>query len=165
MLLLAAYQGLRAHEIAKVHSSDFDLERDTMVVQGKGSRTDTLPLHPLVADKARQLAQRGWWFPSQRGGPISGRWVSTVVARELRKIGIDATAHWLRHWFGTTLVRGKVDIRSVQALMRHESLQTTSRYIKANEQGLADALTELPSLIANKPPIDQSDRVPIRRQA
>lgn len=55
------------------------------------------------------------------------------------------TAHQLRHWYATELVRAGVNLRIVQTLMRHASLQTTARYTKIDEQQARDALAALPT--------------------
>ena len=63
MVLLAALQGLRAHEVAKLKGEDLDLEAGTMVVKGKGDVTAMLPLHPLVIGHAAVMPRSGFWFP------------------------------------------------------------------------------------------------------
>src|SRR5690606_29207842 len=66
MILLAAYQGLRAFEIAAVHSDDIDLDAGTLKVVGKGGRLDYLPLAAPIRELAPTMGE-GWWFPA-RGG-------------------------------------------------------------------------------------------------
>ena len=80
MILLAAYQGLRASEIAAVHSDDLDLAAGTLKVFGKGGRTDYLPLHDTIRDLAPTM-KHGWWFPARAGreGHIKGQSVSDLL--------------------------------------------------------------------------------------
>lgn len=148
MILLAAYQGLRASEIASVHSDDLDMHAGTLKVVGKGGRTDYLPLHPVVRDLAPTMRQ-GWWFPARSGreGHIRGQSVSDLLADARERAGIvdkSLTGHSLRHAFGTELVRRGANIRAVQELMRHSSLQTTQRYTQVLDEDRRTALAVLP---------------------
>lgn len=148
MILLGAYQGLRASEIAAVHSDDIDLAAGQIKVLGKGGRTDYLPLHETIVELAPTMNQ-GWWFPARKGRPghIRGQSVSDLLADARDRAGIvdDAlTGHSLRHAFGTELVRRGANIRAVQELMRHESLQTTQRYTQVLDEDRRAALSVLP---------------------
>lgn len=148
MILLAAYQGLRASEIAAVHSDDIDMHAQTIKVLGKGGRTDYLPLHPIIRDLAGSMNE-GWWFPARRGrdGHIKGQSVSDLLTDARERAGItdkNLTGHSLRHSFGTELVRGGANIRAVQELMRHSSLSTTQRYTQVLDEDRRAALTVLP---------------------
>lgn len=60
MFLLAAFQGLRVHEIAKVRGQDFDLEAGVLYVTGKGGKTAMLPVHTLVAEAAVGFDKLSW---------------------------------------------------------------------------------------------------------
>lgn len=149
MILLAAYQGLRASEIASVHSDDIDVESGTMKVVGKGGRTDYLPLHPVIVELTPTM-NSGWWFPARRGrtGHIKGQSVSDLLHDARERAGIvdaDLTGHSLRHSFGTELVRRGANIRAVQELMRHSSLQTTQRYTQVLDEDRRAALSVLPT--------------------
>ena len=53
----------------------------------------------------------------------------------------------LRHSFGTELVRGGANIRAVQELMRHSSLQTTQRYTQVLDEDRREALAVLPERV------------------
>lgn len=130
-ILLAAYAGLRIHEIAKIRGEDIDTTGGTLTVTGKGGRTDLLPAHPIILTQAANYPRKGYWFPSPNrpGQHVAAKTVGTVIARALRRAGIDATAHQLRHFFATSLLEAGVDSRIVQTLMRHASLATTGRYL------------------------------------
>ena len=130
-ILLAAYAGLRIHEIAKLRGQDIDPAGGTLTVTGKGGRTDLLPAHPIILDQAGDYPRKGFWFPSpsRPGKHVTAQTVGTVIARALRRAGIDATAHQLRHFFATSLLEEGADSRIVQTLMRHSSLATTGRYL------------------------------------
>lgn len=148
MILLAAYQGLRASEIAAVHAEHIDLDADTLKVHGKGGRIDYLPLHDVIRDLAPTMGT-GWWFPARRGRPghIKGQSVSDLLHDARERAGIAdkrLTGHSLRHSFGTELVRRGANVRAVQELMRHSSLATTQRYTQVLDDDRRRALGVLP---------------------
>lgn len=149
MILLAAYEGLRALEIAAVHADDIDLKAGTLKVAGKGGRVDYLPLHDSIRAIAPTMGD-GWWFPARRGraGHIKGQSVSDLLHDARERAGIVDTAltgHSLRHSFGTELVRRGANIRAVQELMRHSSLHTTQRYTQVLDEDRRAALAVLPA--------------------
>lgn len=144
-ILLAAYAGLRIHEIAKIRGEDIDPAGGTLTVTGKGGRTDLLPAHPIILTQAASYPRKGHWFPSptRPGQHVAAKTVGTVIARALRRASIDATAHQLRHFFATSLLEAGVDSRIVQTLMRHASLATTGRYLGVTLAQQRQALTGL----------------------
>ncbi|MFD2774191.1 tyrosine-type recombinase/integrase, partial [Leucobacter albus] len=147
MILLATYQGLRASEIAAVHADDIDTHAGTLKVLGKGGRLDYLPLHETIRELAPSM-NAGWWFPARGGrdGHIKGQSVSDLLTDARARAGItdkQLTGHSLRHSFGTELVRGGANIRAVQELMRHSSLQTTQRYTQVLDEDRRQALDVL----------------------
>lgn len=145
---LAAYQGLRVHEIAKFDGSNIDLLAKTLKVIGKGGVAAVLPLHSVIADRALVMPRKGLWFPSPSdpARAVHPNSVSAVISRAFDRVGAAVTAHQLRHWYGTTLLEKGVDVRIVQELMRHESLATTALYTRVNAQQMRHAMERLPSV-------------------
>lgn len=143
---LALYQGLRVHEIAKLRAEDFDLGSGWMRVVGKRRIEKSIPIHPVVADMVRHtLPLRGWWFPRKDGtGPVQPATVSTIIARQLRRVGIEATAHQLRDTCATRVQRMTHDIRVTQIILRHKSVSSTQKYVAiadADVQAAIDGLS------------------------
>lgn len=127
-LYLAALQGLRCHEIAGLRRQDVLVHHDPplLVVNGKGGRQRVLPLHPLVVEILPW--SRGYLF-MRDGHPYSARQVSTTLSQFFRRHSIDATAHQLRHWFGTKVYESSRDLRMTQELLGHASPATTAGYV------------------------------------
>ncbi|RBY82709.1 integrase [Blastococcus sp. TF02A-26] len=144
MVLLGAYQGLRAHEIAKFRGEDID--GPWLSVVGKGSKPARLPLHPAVAAIAHDFPRYGWWFPAHRGpGPVSGNSVSNTISKLMRRAEVNATAHQLRHWYGTEVLRASGgNTRIAQELLRHESLTSTQIYTFVDDDECRAAVLGLP---------------------
>lgn len=150
MILLASLQGLRVHEIAKFRGEDIDWTSGRLRVLGKGEVDATLPLHPDVALMAATFPRRGHWFVAlntpNRKRPaehINSRSVSDVVGDAMTRVGIDGGPHRLRHWYGTRLVKSGNNLRVVQELLRHASLQTTQVYTKVDEGQMKAAMQGL----------------------
>lgn len=156
MVTLAAYAGLRVSEIAKFNDDDIDLIGECFEVTGKGGVHAVLPLHPLigeVADERRRLGLRGWWFPQyvgnrrgSHGGPILGGSVTTTVSATMRRLGVPGTAHSLRHWHASEMLRQGADVAVIQQLMRHASLATTQQYLHVDDSQRRAAVLLLPDL-------------------
>jgi site-specific recombinase XerD len=148
MCLLAAYQGLRVHEIAKMHGRDVDLGGALLRVSGKGGVVAELPLHSEVERAALTMPRSSWWFSSTFAPdrPIQGRTVTTHISTAMRRAGVAGVPHSLRHWHATALLRGGTDIRTVQTLMRHASLATTQVYLEVTDEDRRAAVLRLPVL-------------------
>lgn len=144
-IILAAYAGMRVHEIAKIRGEDISPVAETITITGKGSRTDTLPAHQLILQQASNYPRRGLWFPSPKDPavPVRAKTVSRVISDAFDRADAPATAHQLRHYFATSLLRAGTDSRVVQSLMRHESLATTGRYLAVDVEQQRNALSGL----------------------
>ena len=136
---------MRVHEIAKIRGEDISPVAGTITITGKGGRTDTLPAHQLVLQQASYYPRRGLWFPSpgNQTVPVRAKTVSAVISQAFDRADAPATAHQLRHYFATSLLRAGTDSRVVQSLMRHESLATTGRYLAVNTDQQRAALSGL----------------------
>lgn len=143
-VLLAYLAGLRSHEVAKIRGED--VTEQTLTVLGKGGQQVILPTHPALWALAQEMPREGWWFPSTliEGQPISASWVSTAVRRTLRAAGVESgSIHRVRASFGTDLLRSGANVRVVQKLMRHKSLESTERYLGVADDEMAKALGAL----------------------
>jgi integrase/recombinase XerD len=141
-LTLGLYAGLRAHEIAKLKAEDVD--QTSIHVLGKGGRTDQIPTHPRIWALAATMPASGWWFPSRvEGGHVSSMTISTLTTRLFSAHGIKGSIHRCRHTFATRLLRAGVNVRVVQTLMRHESLESTMRYTAVDEVEMLDGMSRL----------------------
>lgn len=143
MVLLAAYAGLRVHEIAKIRGEDVDLAAGTLFVDGKGGIRAMVPLHDEIRAFAPHFPASGFWFPGRGHGHILHNSVSMLIGRCMKRAGVTGTAHQLRHWYGTALLAAGADIRVVQELMRHRSIQSTTIYTAVNDEQRRAAIDRL----------------------
>ena len=135
MLLLGGYAGCRLSEIAGIHSEH--VTDNGLLIYGKGRKERLVPIHPRLATALVGL--EGWAFPSPvREGQHVGH--DYVASRLEKVIPYPWTAHSLRHRFGTMTYRACKDIRVVQQLMGHASIQTTAGYTLVDDDALAAAV-------------------------
>jgi len=149
MIMLAYLHGLRAHEVAKVHGSNFDLTSGELRIVGKGGKERRQPIHPRLLEEIPSMPADDWWFPARRGAPghIHWRSVSDLMTQAKRRAGIrdpKLTGHSLRHSFGTQLVWSGADLRTAQVLLGHASLATTQIYTLVAEGQKMAAIAALP---------------------
>lgn len=125
MLRLAGEAGLRRAEIAQVHTRDL-MDGGALLVHGKGGKQRVVPISDRLAALIRETPQQGWVFPTTPGQHLTPGHVGKLIARALP----DAwTAHTLRHRFASRAYRGSRNLVAVQALLGHESVLTTQRYV------------------------------------
>ena len=142
-LLLAGYQGLRCQEIAGLRREDvLDTEGLLRIAKAKGGHERMLPLHPVVLSALQELPMPrvGWVFIRPRGGPFKPVDVSHDFNAFLRRAGVGATAHQLRHWFGSTLYAQSHDIRLTQEMLGHASPATTAIYTAFDRRAAGEAV-------------------------
>lgn len=149
MILLGYYQGWRAGTIARTHGHDWDLDTNTVRAITKGGKVVVQPIHPVIRVLVELMPTDDYWFPARRGagGPIRSSSVSDLLSRAKRRAGIldpGLTGHSLRHSFATDLVEGGVDIRVIQSLMGHSSLNSTQIYTAVSRARKDAAILILP---------------------
>lgn len=132
--------GLRVSELTGLDVGAISLEDEVVRVIGKGSKERLVPLmgsaHKALAEylsnwRGELVSSRSGAavFLNVRGGRISRQSVFAIVERAGRVVGIDGLhPHTLRHSFATHMLQGGADIRIVQELLGHSSIQTTQLY-------------------------------------
>jgi site-specific recombinase XerD len=130
--------GLRINETLHLRAKDIDSRRQVIVVRtGKGKRDRQVPLSPRLLRCLREYYKRErprgeYLFPGRSGdGAMSKMAFCKALKPTVRKAGIGkkVTAHVFRHSYCTHLIEAGADLRSVQLLMGHASIQSTARYV------------------------------------
>lgn len=154
MILFALLAGLRVHEIAQIRGEDVDFSTRLLWVKGKGRKLKSIPLHPVLLEIASEMPGAGWWFPMRghESEHVLAKSVSDIIGRTMRRAGVRGTPHALRHWYASTMLDNGVDIRVVQELMRHRSIQSTVIYTKVPAGQRIDAIAGLDPWRALRPP-------------
>ncbi len=148
VILLLLRLGLRAGEVAALSLGDIDWRAGEMVVHGKGSRLDRLPLPADVGQAlARYLAQGRPHSPCRQvflraAAPVEGLGrggVSCIVRRACRRAGIEPFgAHRLRHGLACEMVAAGVPVPGIGAVLRHKSVISTANYARVDIERLAE---------------------------
>jgi integrase/recombinase XerC len=136
--------GLRVGELCGLDLVDLDDGARVLRVLGKGQKERLCPIHERAVEAIVQYAARRGellvkprrgqapeaLFLNHRGGRLTSRSVERHLARYAKQLGIErrVSPHALRHSFATHLLAGGADIRSIQELLGHASLNTTQRY-------------------------------------
>lgn len=145
ILLLLARLGLRACEIVALTLDDIYWQAGQINIQGKANRAAILPLPTDVGQAiAVYLKNDRPACPTRRvficmrapcRGFANSIAISTIVARYLKKAGIDAPhtgAHLFRHSLATQMLRQGATLSDIALLLRHRSLNTTTIYAKVD---------------------------------
>jgi integrase/recombinase XerC len=142
-LLYAA--GLRVAEVCALDGAGVDLAGRSVTVRGKGDKERRVPVHDrAVAALDRWLSDgratlagpdspAAAVFLNQRGRRMGSRDVRRVLDR---RSPVPTHPHALRHSFATHLLDGGADLRVVQELLGHASLQTTQVYTHVSKDRL-----------------------------
>lgn len=134
--------GLRAGEVAALTLEDLDWHAAEVVVHGKGSRADRLPLPADVGTAIAAYLQRG--RPDSTGrevflwaiaptGALGRGGVSSIVRRACTRAGMAPVgAHRLRHTMACEMVKVGVPLPEIGQVLRHRSVVSTAIYARVD---------------------------------
>jgi integrase/recombinase XerD len=149
--------GLRISEALGLSWDDIDFQQNLLRVCGKGSKERVLPFSPRAAAWLQRWKDHpGDWkkkaptryknvvFLSSWGKPLSRMGAWKILHKRGLECGIEGLhPHILRHSLATHLIQGGADVRMVQKLLGHESLNTTSKYLKISDGELQSLFAEI----------------------
>jgi integrase/recombinase XerD len=151
-VLMACYgAGLRIQEAVSLKITDIDSKRMLIrVEQGKGAKDRYTLLGPRLLDVLRAYWKRYqsnlWLFPSMRRNKhvsVSRIQQACRDAVKLAHLTRRITPHTLRHSFATHLLESGTDIRIIQVLLGHSSIQTTAHYTAVSPRTLGVTVSPL----------------------
>jgi integrase/recombinase XerC len=137
--------GMRVAELCGLDVDDVDLARRVVTVTGKGSKERQVLIHERCAVSLRA------WLQGPRGAMVTEASPSAALfynrrgnrlgPRDVRRLldhrsPVPTHPHALRHTFATHLLDGGADLRVVQELLGHASLQTTQVYTHVSKERL-----------------------------
>lgn len=133
--------GLRVSELTHLKLSNLYREEEFIRVMGKGSKERLVPISPKAlkeldfwfADRNQMKIKEGeedYVFLNRRGAHLTRTMILIMIKNYAREAGIKKTIspHTLRHSFATALLEGGANLRSIQAMLGHESISTTEIY-------------------------------------
>jgi len=144
--------GIRVSELTGLNVDDFDRERNTLRVIGKGNKERIVPIGlPAIKAIENWIAQGRSRFVNDnseralflgaRGKRIDQRVVREIVYEATQALGGNKRLgpHALRHSAATHLLEGGADLRTVQEILGHSSLSTTQIYTHVSEERIKKA--------------------------
>jgi integrase/recombinase XerC len=144
------YAGLRIGEVINLELRDVDVFLGVLTVRaGKGGKDRSIPLDPALREALTDWClvrgeAGGAVFPGAKGPRLNRKAVARLLNRLCVRAGVPRfTAHQLRHTFGTEAASAGIPATELQALMGHEDLATTQRYVRVTGRDLERAMARL----------------------
>lgn len=154
--LFAAYEGMRAGEVATIRRQE--VGRDRTRIFGKGSKVRSLKTHHAVWEAVEHFPAGRIAHRVRTGEEADSNYISGRMIYAFKRIDLpDVTIHRLRHWYGTMMLRPKqyggagASLRTVQENMGHESPTTTARYTLVCDEERDAAIDALPTFDTSAP--------------
>lgn len=147
--------GLRNSELRLLVMEQVDLGNGRLRIDhGKGKKPRVVPLgeeaqawleHYLEKGRPtflKRADQKLVFMGTATGERMPRGWLSTLVGRYARKVGLEKriTPHVLRHACATHMLRAGANVRHLQVLLGHSSLDTTQRYTRVEISDLAEVV-------------------------
>ena len=135
--------GCRVSEVVKLKVNDINLKERTAIIRSGKGNTDRMIIlskewiKEIKKYLKKKKIQSEYVFSKKNGKKISTDTIQRIVRESAKKAGITkkVTPHNLRHSYATHLLEAGTNIRYIQSLLGHSSLNTTQIYTNvANEQ-------------------------------
>jgi len=144
--------GMRISELCSLNESDINLQDGTILIYGKGSKerrlqignTDVIAiLENYKQSFSPEIKNCKHFFVNQAGRPLSDQAVRRMINKytDLAAIDLHITPHMFRHTFATSLLEADVDIRYIQEMLGHSSINITEIYTHVAVSKQRDILT------------------------
>jgi integrase/recombinase XerC len=153
ILELLYASGMRASELTALSGQQIDYASRMIRVFGKGKKERLVPfgetakiamqryfkeLRPILLARHKRGAPTTVFFLDDRGNKLTVRGLEYILKEVEAKTGYNygLHPHELRHTFATHLLEGGADLRLIQELLGHESLNTTQIYTHVSSQAM-----------------------------
>lgn len=160
VLLMTTYAaGLRLKEVRHLQPIHIHAERQLIrVEQGKGQKDRYTLLSPRLLlelrDYWKEYRPGTWLFPNEaKTEPLDRRSAQRIFEKAKRRAQLQRGhgLHTLRHCFATHLLEAGVDLRSIQLLLGHRSINTTTIYLHLTQKKLSELQSPFDLLRRPKP--------------
>lgn len=141
--------GIRVSEVCSLDTTSIDQQGMTLRVIGKGNKERVVPFTRACLSALQAWLSHGRpslaipeagraLFVGDKGRRIDPRVIRAMIHRMCAQAGVrDLAPHALRHTAATHILAGGADLRAVQEMLGHSSLQTTQRYTHVDAQRLS----------------------------
>lgn len=152
MIELLFATGMRISELCSLQTQAVNLEEQTVLIYGKGSKERRIQIgNEAVVRVLReyeqtfcsQLQNSHYFFVNHNGTPVSDQAIRRMINKytSLAAIEQHITPHMFRHTFATSLLEADVDIRYIQEMLGHSSINVTEIYTHVAMAKQRDILT------------------------
>lgn len=152
LLCLCLFAGLRRSEATGLRWEHIDLAGGVLTVaRGKGGKARLVPIHPQLRQQLESFAPAEERRPGRavlctpEGRPLSFQAAGHIIERWAVKAVPGLHLHRLRHTFATQILKAGGDIRNIQMLLGHASLETTAAYLRVDVEQQRRAVDLLPN--------------------
>ena len=127
--------GMRISELCSLKAHDINLHDGTILIHGKGSKERILQigtpevlslLHEYKQEFLPEITQCSYFFANQTGKAVSDQSIRRMINKYCNLAAIEL--HMFRHTFATSLLEADVDIRYIQEMLGHSSINVTEIY-------------------------------------
>lgn len=148
-VLFMAKTGLRVNEVVMLKLSAVDLETNIIhVIEGKGGKYREVPIAESLRTELIEYLQQTreadseYFFATKKTGRLSAQYINRELKMAAKALGWDKniTNHTMRRSFATILLNKNVNIVTIQHLLGHSSLRTTSIYLNILDLDLRNAV-------------------------
>ena len=148
------YAGLRASELMNLTISNVDMENRVLTVRrGKGGKDRLIPmgsklyeyLNLYLQDRIRVKKGGMYFFNTLKSdGPVTSSGLKRIVMAVKKGTGINFSPHKLSHTFATLMLDGGVDLFSLQKMLGHSDIKTTTIYLSTSVTMLQEQIGKHP---------------------
>lgn len=143
--------GMRISELCTLKNDNVDLENGIVLIYGKGSKERRIQIgnEEVIAvlkkyrnDFRAEIESCGYFFVNQSSRVLSDQAVRRMINKysALAAIELHITPHMFRHTFATALLDADVDIRYIQEMLGHSSINITEIYTHVTTSKQRDIL-------------------------
>ncbi len=140
LILFLYASGCRISEALNVERADI-VDGWLRIRFAKGEKERVVPLAPVATEALAAYLSEQTMTSSYLWLNYKGDVLSRISAYKIVKKYLGVSPHVLRHSFASSLIIGGADLRVVQELLGHSSLETTQIYTHIQKQNLADTMT------------------------
>lgn len=131
--------GMRISELCSIKPHDINLSTGTILIYGKGNKERRINigneqvisiLKEYRSEFSSEINMCGHFFANQYGRMLNDQAVRRMINKycSLASIDLHITPHMFRHTFATSLLDADVDIRYIQEMLGHSSINITQIY-------------------------------------
>lgn len=144
VLELLFISGMRVSEISQLKTINMNISRGTILIEGKGNRERIIPVphHDIIQILITyhklfmsQISSEGYFFMNRLNNRYSEQSIRLMIRKYYKAAHLNQhiTPHMFRHSMATLLLENGADIRYIQSILGHSTINTTQIYTQVNE--------------------------------